>query len=123
VIYRACWRGAQEVYEQLKAREEKVRRAEAQLAEAETEGLRRLRAREGGIEASLSARKARLDQQVQPCPLAHFASLACLWLLCVAACRALHRVRKYHWFALPSFPCFMCSLLPWQIVNGDTPHQ
>ena len=57
----------QEVYEQLKAREEKVRRAEAQLAEAEAEGLRRLRAREEGIEASLSAREARLAQQVLPC--------------------------------------------------------
>ena len=58
----------QEVYEQLKAREEKVRRTEAQLAEAEAEGLRRLRAREEGIEASLSAREARLAQQVCPSP-------------------------------------------------------
>ena len=56
----------QEVYEQLKAREEKVRQAEAQLTEAEAEGLRRLRAREEGIEASLSAREARLAQQVSP---------------------------------------------------------
>lgn len=55
----------QEVYEQLKAREEKVRRAEAELAEAETEGLRRLRQREEGIEAALAAREARLAQQVR----------------------------------------------------------
>ena len=61
---------AQEVYAQLKAREERVRRAEAQLAEAEAEGLRRVRAREEGIEATLAARKARLAQQVScyhPC--------------------------------------------------------
>ena len=58
----------QEVYEQLKAREEKVRQAEAQLADVEAEGLRRLRAREEGIEASLSAREARLAQQVLPRP-------------------------------------------------------
>ncbi len=58
---------AQEVYEQLKAREERVRRAEAVLAEAEAEGLARLRAREEGIEAALSAREARLAQQVPAC--------------------------------------------------------
>ncbi len=77
----------QEVYEQLKAREEKVRRAEAQLAEAEAEGLRRLRAREEGIEASISAREARLAQQVLPCPTfapVHFTagSLALALVLC-----------------------------------------
>ena len=58
---------AQEVYEQLKAREARVRRAEGVLAEAETEGLARLRAREEGIEATLSAREARLAQQVPAC--------------------------------------------------------
>ena len=65
----------QEVYEQLKAREEKVRRSEAQLAEAEAEGLRRLRAREEGIEASISAREARLAQQVCCCPSCGSSSL------------------------------------------------
>ena len=58
---------AQEVYEQLKAREERVRRAQGELAEAEAEGLARLRAREEGIEAALSAREARLAQQVPAC--------------------------------------------------------
>ena len=55
---------SQEVYAQLKAREERVRRVEAQQAEDEAEALRRLRAREEGIEAALAAREARLAQQV-----------------------------------------------------------
>ena len=46
---------SQEVYAQLKAREERVRRAEAQQAEDEAEE---------GIEAALAAREARLAQQV-----------------------------------------------------------
>ena len=41
-----------------------MRRAEAQQAEDEAEALRRLRAREEGIEATLAAREARLAQQV-----------------------------------------------------------
>ena len=55
---------AQEVYAQLKAREERVRRAEAQQAEDEAEALRRLHAREESIEATLAAREACLAQQV-----------------------------------------------------------
>ena len=41
-----------------------MRRAEVQQAEDEAEVLRRLRAREEGIEATLAAHKARLAQQV-----------------------------------------------------------
>ncbi len=63
-----------------------MRRAEAQLAEAEEEGLRRLRAREEGIEASISAREARLAQQVQPYP----PSIPCTTgSLALAGCSAL----------------------------------
>ena len=46
-------------------------RAEAQQAENEAEALHRLRAKEEGIEAALTAREARLAQQVpsfNPCP-------------------------------------------------------
>jgi hypothetical protein len=54
----------QDVYDQLVAREKKVRKAEQDLAEAEAEGLRRLRAREDELEVTLRAREARLSQQV-----------------------------------------------------------
>lgn len=54
----------QEVYDQLVAREKKVRAAEAGLADAEAEGLARLRQRQDEIEAALRAREAHLSQQV-----------------------------------------------------------
>lgn len=58
----------QEVYNQLVAREKKVRKAEAELADAEAEGLRRLRARQDELEATLRAREARVSQQVWNLP-------------------------------------------------------
>lgn len=54
----------QDVYDRLVAREKRVRGAESSLAEAEVEGLRRLRAREDEADAGLRAREARLAQQV-----------------------------------------------------------
>ncbi len=55
----------QEVYDQLVAREKAVRAAEAGLADAEAEGLARLRQREDEIEASLRSRETRLTRQVR----------------------------------------------------------
>ncbi len=52
------------MYDQLVAREKKVRAAEAGLADAEAEGLARLRQCQDEIEAALRAREARLSQQV-----------------------------------------------------------
>jgi hypothetical protein len=53
------------VYDGLVARERRLREAEAGLAAAEAEGLRRLRAREEGIEAKLRQREARLAEQAR----------------------------------------------------------
>ncbi len=52
------------MYDQLVAREKKVRAAEAGLADAEAEGLARLRQRQDESEAALRAREASLSQQV-----------------------------------------------------------
>ena len=56
---------AQEVYDGLVAREKRLREAEAALAGAEAEGLRRLRARETGIDADAREREAALKEQVR----------------------------------------------------------
>jgi hypothetical protein len=52
------------VYDQLVAREKAVRAAETGLADAEAEGLARLRQREDEIEASLRTRETHLARQV-----------------------------------------------------------
>ena len=54
----------QDVYDQLVEREKKVRKAEQELAEAEAEGLRRLKARDEEIDTALTQREARISEQV-----------------------------------------------------------